>query len=103
MKKIVAVIRDENADTLRSALMQIGIRDVSVIPVHQLDLQEPLPGRYSGSLFVLLVEDRDVCTAVRVLARENRAGPEGEGMICVCPVITAIDLGTSDRPGMVLR
>ncbi len=107
MKKIEAILRPEKLDAVKLALEKIGIHAMTVTEVRGRGRQKGITlqwraGEYrvdflpKVKLEVVLSEE-DSHSAVDAICRASRTGREGDGMIFILPVDTAVRVRTSDN------
>lgn len=107
MKKIEAIVRLSQFDTVRDKLAQIGVKFFTLIDVKGFGLQKGAKMVYRGSVYDssyiarlqldILAEDDKVDEIVETIISSGRTGEVGDGKIVVLPV----DLVTRIRTGEV--
>ena len=107
MKKIEAIIREENFDAVKKALEENSYFGMTVSEVSGRGRQRGIPlqwraGEYRVDLLPklkleLVVLDSDVQTAVDSIIKNARSGEMGDGKIFILPVENAIRIRTGDR------
>ncbi len=61
---------------------------------HEVQKTEPSSSFLPRSMLVMAVADTDVLPVIRALAGTARAGCHNEGRIYVCPIVTAVGIGS---------
>jgi nitrogen regulatory protein P-II 1 len=113
MKLITAVVRPEKLDELIPALIEHGVRGVTVTDVRGFGQQygrlagpatwvTDQPGEHVAALLAkvrldLVVLDDDAETIVEAIAKHARTETIGDGKIWVTPVDSALRVRTGDR------
>jgi nitrogen regulatory protein P-II 1 len=113
MKLITAIVRPEKLDELVPALIDHGVRGLTVTDVRGLGQQygrlasvaTRATGRAGEHMAVLLAKvrldlvvlDDDAETIVEVIAKHARAETIGDGKIWVTPVDSALRVRTGER------
>ena len=113
MKLITAIVRPEKLDELVSALVDHGVRGLTVTDVrgfgqqygHLINSAARAVGPDGGRMAVLLakvrldlvVRDDDAETIAEVIAKHARTGSIGDGKIWVTPVDSALRVRTGER------
>jgi nitrogen regulatory protein P-II 1 len=106
MKKVEAIIRPEKLESVKDALEGKGILGMTVTQVSGRGRQKGIAlqwraGEYrvdflpKVKLEIVLTDD-ECKTAVDVICKAARTGKEGDGMIFVLPVESALRVRTSD-------
>ena len=106
MKKVEAVIRPEKLESVKSALEDKGILGMTVTQVSGRGRQKGIAlqwraGEYRVDFLPkvkleIVLSDDECKTAVDVICKSARTGKEGDGMIFVLPVESAVRVRTSD-------
>ena len=106
MKKIEATIAPFNLETVRDALLGLGVDEMNVSEVKSLD-PHAHPGWYRGIEYVvwfapryrieLVVRDDQVDECVDVIRRSALTDDAGPGELVVLPVEDAIRVRTGER------
>lgn len=106
MKKVEAVIRPEKLESVKSALEGKGILGMTVTQVSGRGRQKGIAlqwraGEYRVEFLPkvkleIVLSDDECKTAVDVICKSARTGKEGDGMIFVLPVESALRVRTSD-------
>jgi nitrogen regulatory protein P-II 1 len=112
MKKIEAFIKPFRLDDVKSALMEIGIKGLTVSEVKGFGRQKGHTELYRGSEYhvdflpksklEIVVTDEQVDRAVEVITKVARTGQVGDGKIFVLPVEDAIRIRTGESGDTVL-
>jgi nitrogen regulatory protein P-II 1 len=112
MKKIEAFIKPFKLDDVKSALMEIGIKGLTVSEVKGFGRQKGHTELYRGSEYrvdflpksklELFVTDDDVEDVVETIIRVAKTGSIGDGKIFVLPVEDAIRIRTGESGDSVL-
>lgn len=110
MKKVEAIIRQEKLELVKQALEEIGIVGITVSEVSGRGRQKGIvlqwrAGEYrvdflpKVKLEIVLEDDKREET-VKTICESARTGKEGDGMIFVMPIESAIRVRTSDGLGL---
>jgi nitrogen regulatory protein P-II 1 len=112
MKKIEAFIKPFKLDDVKSALMEIGIKGITVSEVKGFGRQKGHTELYRGSEYhvdflpksklEVIVTDDMVDPAVEVITKVARTGQVGDGKIFILPVEDAIRIRTGESGDTVL-
>lgn len=112
MKKIEAYIKPFKLDDVKSALMEIGVRGLSVSEVRGFGRQKGHTELYRGSEYrvdfipksklELVVRDEIAEQVIEVITRVARTGQVGDGKIFVSSVEDAIRIRTGESGESVL-
>ncbi len=112
MKKIEAYIKPFKLDNVKSALMEIGIRGMSVSEVRGFGRQKGHTELYRGSEYKvdflpkskleIIVRDELVDQVVEVISKVARTGQVGDGKIFILPVEDAVRIRTGESGESVL-
>ncbi len=107
MKKIEAVIRPEDLDGIRVSLQEKGIVGMTVSEVQGRGRQKGIclqwrAGEYRVEFLEklrldLIVDDKDVETAIEAISRVAKTGKNGDGKIFIYPVEDVIRISTGER------
>jgi nitrogen regulatory protein P-II 1 len=107
MKKIEAIIREENFEAVKTALEENSYFGMTVSEVSGRGRQKGIPiqwrvGEYRVDLLPklkieLVVLDEDVGAAVDAIARTSRTGEIGDGKIFILPVEGIVRIRTGER------
>ncbi len=112
MKKIEAYIKPFKLDDVKSALMEIGVRGLSVSEVRGFGRQKGHTELYRGSEYrvdfipksklEIVVRDEIAEQVIEVITRVARTGQIGDGKIFVSSVEDAIRIRTGESGESVL-
>ena len=112
MKKIEAFIKPFKLDDVKSALMEIGIKGLTVSEVKGFGRQKGHTELYRGSEYrvdflpksklEMFVSDDEVDNVVETIVRVARSGAIGDGKIFILPVEDAIRIRTGESGEGVL-
>jgi nitrogen regulatory protein PII len=112
MKKIEAFIKPFKLDDVKSALMEIGIKGITVSEVKGFGRQKGHTELYRGSEYhvdflpksklEIFVADEQVDPVVEVITRVARTGQVGDGKIFILPAEDAIRIRTGESGDSVL-
>jgi nitrogen regulatory protein P-II 1 len=112
MKKIEAYIKPFKLDDVKSALMEIGIKGLTVSEVKGFGRQKGHTELYRGSEYrvdflpksklEMFVADEEVDNVVETIAKVARTGSIGDGKIFILPVEDAIRIRTGESGDGVL-
>lgn len=112
MKKIEAFIKPFKLDDVKSALMEIGIKGITVSEVKGFGRQKGHTELYRGSEYrvdflpksklEVVVPDEQVDPVVEVITKVARTGQVGDGKIFILPVEDAIRIRTGESGDSVL-
>ena len=113
MKMIVAYIRHEAFEPIRSDLLEAGFPSLSISEVKGSGRQKGITEHYRGSEIAIhlrpklklecVVEDEAVELVTETILRYARTGSVGDGKLFVLPVEEAIRIRTGDRGEKVLQ
>ena len=106
MKKVEAYIKPFKLDDVKAALMEIGVRGMSVSEVRGFGRQKGHTELYRGSEYQvdflpkskleIVVGDAAVEQVIDVIQKVARTGEVGDGKIFVLPVEDAIRIRTGE-------
>ncbi len=112
MKKIEAFIKPFKLDDVKSALMEIGIKGLTVSEVKGFGRQKGHTELYRGSEYrvdflpksklEMFVTDEEVDNVVETIVKVARSGSIGDGKIFILPVEDAIRIRTGESGESVL-
>jgi nitrogen regulatory protein P-II 1 len=112
MKKIEAFIKPFKLDDVKSALMEIGIKGLTVSEVKGFGRQKGHTELYRGSEYrvdflpksklEMFVTDEEVDNVVETIVKVARTGAIGDGKIFILPVEDAIRIRTGESGESVL-
>lgn len=99
MKKVEAIIRNEDLDRVKSALKQLGIIPLTVYPVQGRGVQGGVPpyDLLPKVKIEIVAKDGDLEKIIDTIVRTARRGIPGDGKIFVLPVHDAIRVRTGER------
>jgi nitrogen regulatory protein P-II 1 len=106
MKKVEAYIKPFKLDDVKAALMEIGVRGMSVSEVRGFGRQKGHTELYRGSEYQvdflpkskleIVVEEDKVDKVIDVIQKVARTGEVGDGKIFVLPIEDAIRIRTGE-------
>ncbi|TMK39604.1 MAG: P-II family nitrogen regulator [Actinobacteria bacterium] len=106
MKMVVAYIRHEAFEPIRSELLELGFPSLSITEVKGSGRQKGITERYRGTDLThylrpklkleCVVADGDVPTVVDAVLRHARTGAVGDGKLFVLPVEQAYRIRTGE-------
>jgi nitrogen regulatory protein PII len=112
VKQIQAVIRPEKLDSVKDALVAIGINGMTVTPVQGFGQQMGHTEVYRGVkmearllpkvLITAVVNDTSVDQVVEAIKASARTGEIGDGKIIVTPVEASIRIRTGETGDITL-
>lgn len=112
MKKIEAFIKPFKLDDVKSALMEIGVKGITVSEVKGFGRQKGHTELYRGSEYhvdflpksklEVVVPDNQVDPVVEVITKVARTGQVGDGKIFILSVEDAIRIRTGESGDSVL-
>jgi nitrogen regulatory protein P-II 1 len=107
MKKIEAFIKPFKLDDVKSALMEIGVKGLTVSEVKGFGRQKGHTELYRGAEYVVdflpkvkievVLADEQVDAAIEAIVSAARTGKIGDGKIFVIPVEQAIRIRTGEE------
>ena len=107
MKKIEAIIRPENLESIRVSLEEKGIVSMTVLEVQGRGRQKGVclqwrAGEYCVEFLPklrldMIVPDEKVETAIEAITSVARTGKNGDGKIFVYPVEDVVRVSTGER------
>ena len=113
MKMVVAYIRHEAFEPIRSDLLELGFPSLSISEVKGSGRQKGITERYRGAEVTnylrpkvkveCVVADRDVQTIVDTILKHARTGAVGDGKVFVLPVEEAFRVRTGEAGEEVLQ
>ena len=113
MKMVVAYLRHEAFEPLRSDLLELGFPSLSISEVKGSGRQKGITERYRGAEVTnylrpkvkveCVVADRDVQTIVDTILKHARTGAVGDGKVFVLPVEEAFRVRTGEAGEEVLQ
>jgi nitrogen regulatory protein P-II 1 len=106
MKMVVAYIRHESFEPIRTELLTLGFPSLSITEVKGSGRQKGITEHYRGATVTnylrpkikveCVVADRDVQTIVDTVLRHARTGSIGDGKVFVMPVEDAYRIRTGE-------
>ena len=106
MKKIEAYIKPFKLDDVKAALMEIGVRGMSVTEVRGFGRQKGHTELYRGSEYKVdflpktkievVIPDDKVEEVIEVIQKIARTGQVGDGKIFIIPVEDAVRIRTGE-------
>jgi nitrogen regulatory protein P-II 1 len=106
MKKIEAYIKPFKLDDVKAALMEIGVRGMSVTEVRGFGRQKGHTELYRGSEYKVdflpktklevVVADDKVEQIIEIIQKVARTGQVGDGKIFIIPVEDAVRIRTGE-------
>jgi nitrogen regulatory protein PII len=113
MKMIVAYVRHEAFEPIRSDLLEAGFPSLTISEVKGSGRQKGITEHYRGSEIAIhlrpklkieiVVDDGDRELIVETILRYSRTGSVGDGKIFVLPVEDAIRIRTGEMGEQVLQ
>ncbi|MCA6214678.1 MULTISPECIES: P-II family nitrogen regulator [Thermococcus] len=99
MRKIEAVVREEDFDRVQKALKQMGIVPMTAYPVKGRGVQGGVPPYelMPKMKIEIVVKDEDVEKVVSTIIQNARRGIPGDGKIFILPVYEAIRVRTGEK------
>jgi nitrogen regulatory protein P-II 1 len=107
MKKIVAIIRPNKLEDVKSALEEIGCHGVTVTEVKGRGRQLGITESYRGSDYridflpktklEIVVKDHDAEEVVATIVKTASTGDIGDGKIFISPVEDVVRIRTGER------
>lgn len=99
MRKIEAVVREEDFDRVQKALKQMGIVPMTAYPVKGRGVQGGVPPYelMPKMKIEIVVKDEDVEKVVSTIIQNARRGIPGDGKIFILPVYEAIRIRTGEK------
>ncbi len=106
MKKIEAIVRPHKVDEVREALLEVGIKGMTILEVRGLGRQKGHTEIYRGSeyhigflpkiKFELVVPDSLLDTAVHTILKAAKTGEVGDGKLFISTIDEAIRVRTEE-------
>jgi nitrogen regulatory protein P-II 1 len=106
MKKIEAIIRPHKVDDVREALLDVGIKGMTILEVRGLGRQKGHTEMYRGAeyhisflpkvKFELVVPDSQLDATVNTILKAARTGEVGDGKLFVSTIDEAIRVRTEE-------
>jgi len=113
MKMVVAVIRHEAFEPIRTELLNLGFPSLTIGEVKGSGRQKGITERYRGAELTnylrpkvrleCVVADGDVQTVVETVLRHGRTGQVGDGKVFVMPVEEAHRVRTGESGEEILQ
>ena len=107
MKRIIAVIREEMFDNVKTALLAAGCEGMNVSTVKGRGSQLGVKESYRGSSYCidlipktrveLIVNEEDLDDVINIIIESARTGDVGDGKIFVSDVEEVIRIRTGER------
>ena len=99
MKKIEAIIREEDFDRVHKTLKQMGIVPMTAHPVKGRGVQGGVPPYelMPKMKIEIVAKDEDVEKVVNTIIQNARRGIPGDGKIFILPVYEAIRIRTGEK------
>ena len=107
MKEIIAIIRPEKLENVKSALESIECRGLTVVEVKGRGRQLGVTESYRGSdyridllpktRFEIIVKDDEVEEVVNTIVKTAQTGDIGDGKIFISPVEDVVRIRTGER------
>lgn len=107
MKKIEAIIRPEKLDAVRAALEEKGVTGMTVAEVKGRGRQKGITLQWRAGEYrieflpkmklEIIVDDKDVETAIGTICEAARSGKVGDGKIFIYPVEQVVRVRTGER------
>jgi nitrogen regulatory protein PII len=106
MKKIEAIIRPHKVDDVREALLEHGIRGMTILEVRGIGRQKGHTEVYRGSEYQIdflpkvkleiIVSEKLLPIAISTILKAAKTGEVGDGKIFVSPIEEAIRVRTEE-------
>jgi nitrogen regulatory protein PII len=106
MKKIEAIVRPHKLEDVREALLEVGIKGMTILEVRGFGRQKGHTEVYRGSeyqigfvpkvKFELVVPDKFLETAVNAILKSAKTGEVGDGKLFVSTIDEAIRVRTNE-------
>ena len=113
MKMVVAYVRHEAFEPIRTELLALGFPSISITEVKGSGRQKGITERYRGAELTnylrpkvkieCVVADRDVQTIVDTVLKHGRTGAVGDGKVFVLPVEQAFRVRTGESGEEILQ
>ena len=107
MKEIIAIIRPEKLENVKSALESIECRGLTVVDVKGRGRQLGVTESYRGSDYridllpktrlEIIVKDEEVDEVVDIIVKTAQTGDIGDGKIFISPVEDVVRIRTGER------
>jgi nitrogen regulatory protein P-II 1 len=96
MKKVEAIIRPEQLDSVLEELEKIGYPGLTISEVRGHGKQKGVTHQWRGNEYTVRLLDEDEGRTVDVIVRKARTGSIGDGKIFVSDVGDAVRVRTGD-------
>jgi nitrogen regulatory protein PII len=106
MKMVIAYIRHEAFEPIRTELLELGFPSLSISEVKGSGRQKGITERYRGAELTnylrpkikleCVVAERDVPTIVETILKHARTGEVGDGKVFVAPIEEAYRIRTGE-------
>jgi len=113
MKMVVAYVRHEAFEPIRTELLELGFPSISITEVKGSGRQKGITERYRGAELTnylrpkvkieCVVSDGDVQTIVDTVLKHGRTGAVGDGKVFVLPVEQAYRIRTGEAGVQTLQ
>jgi nitrogen regulatory protein PII len=113
MKMVVAYVRHEAFEPIRTELLELGFPSISITEVKGSGRQKGITERYRGAELTnylrpkvkieCAVADGDVQTIVDTVLKHGRTGAVGDGKVFVLPVEQAFRVRTGEAGEEILQ
>jgi nitrogen regulatory protein PII 1 len=103
MKMIRAIVRPEMADNVTEGLADAGFYSMTKLPVFGRGKQKGLTvgnvhyDELSKTLIIIVVEDKTVDEALKIIQYKAYTGNEGDGKIFISPVESVLTVRTGSK------
>ena len=107
MKKIEAIIRPEDLDSVRVSLQEKGLVGMTVEEVQGRGRQKGVCLQWRAGEYCIeflpkvrvemILDDKDVETAIDAIIKVARTGKNGDGKIFIYPVENVVRVSTGER------
>ncbi|MDP2846486.1 MAG: P-II family nitrogen regulator [Candidatus Methanoperedens sp.] len=107
MKKIEAIVRPEKLDEIRKALEEKGILGMTMSEVQGRGRQKGICLQWRAGEYCIdflpklrldiIVDDKDIETAIAAITTAARTGQNGDGKIFIYPVEDVVRVSTGER------
>lgn len=107
MKEIIAIIRPEKLENVKSALESIECRGLTVVDVKGRGRQLGVTESYRGSDYridllpktrlEIIVKDEEVDEVINTIVKTAQTGDIGDGKIFISPVEDVVRIRTGER------
>lgn len=113
MKMVVAYVRHEAFEPIRTELLNLGFPSLTISEVKGSGRQKGITERYRGAELTnylrpkikveCVVSDQDVQTIVETVLKHGRTGAVGDGKVFVLPVEQAFRVRTGESGEEILQ